>query len=196
MSSEKQWDEEEEGINYFEDAAPTSINEKSLGELATLVLRAKELEGELANLGNFMAEKEEELKRIKRSSIPFIMQSIGLADFSLSDGSKIEVQKKLTASIKADDKPEAFNWLEGHGYGGIIKTEVVAPMGKGSVEEAKKVAEQMRALGVDASVDRSVHHKTLESFVKERLADGESLPECFSVYEFKEAKISAPKKRK
>jgi hypothetical protein len=49
---------------------------------------------------------------------------------------------------------------------------------------------------VFASLDRSIHNATLTSFVKERLAAGETLPDAFSVFEFKEAKIKAPKAKK
>jgi hypothetical protein len=190
-------------IDFFEDAAteenaPPATLER-LTELArqTLILNA-----EIDELNIKLAEKQDKVKRNLRVIIPGIMDELGMAKFTLKDGYVIDVKNNVSASISEYNKPAAFAWLTEHGFDGIIKTNVAAQFGKGEVEEARKAVELLGEAGFSASMDQSVHPGTLKAFVKERLENaaeeiGNNIPvDVFGVFEFTEAKITAPKLKK
>jgi len=193
------WDESndysEDVAMYFEES-DTKVQDSVVGTLIELAEKHRRLSQELQEANIVVADLEGEIKNIARTQIPAIMDNLGMVDFSLSDGTKIAIQDKVTASIKVENRPRAYEWLEENGFGAIIKTKVMVKFGRGDIEEAKAAHQSLLDRGLDAEIDRDVHHQTLQSFVKERLVDGDSLPDCFGVYEFKEAKIAKPKGRK
>lgn len=184
-------------INYFEDIdAGIEVSENSIERLTALAKESTNLAKEVSDMEVELAEKQERLKSINRVSIPNMMDELGMKDFTLTDGSKIEVQPKVNASIAVANKPEAYKWLHENDYDGIIKTKVTASFGRGEADDAAKAIETLREAGYDAALDESIHPATLTSFVKERLEAGDVLPQAFSVFEFREAKIKLPKPKK
>lgn len=182
-------------LDYFDDVdvAPA---EDALTRIVRLVDRAEELAKQEADQAAALAETQEERNNILRNLVPNILDEVGLKEVALADGRKVTIEPKVKASISEANKPDAFGWLEEHEYDGIIKTKVVSDFERGELEEARKLVDKLRDEGVHCVLDRSVHNMTLVSFVKERLAEGTALPESIGVYEFKEAKVKAPKKKK
>jgi hypothetical protein len=128
--------------------------------------------------------------------MPNMMDELGMKEFKMIDGRTISIDPKVNASIKEENRPAAYKWLEEKDFDGIIKTKVIAEFGKGDIETARKALDTLHDAGYGATMDRSIHAMTLTSFVKERLGAGDELPPCFSVFEFKEAKIKKPKASK
>jgi len=186
------------GIDYWDGLEDLSegIALTTMERVAALVKSAETLSGEIDTLSVELAEKEEARKKIVRVQLPEIMSELGMAEVKMESGAVVSILDKVNASISEVNRPEAFKWLEEHEYDGIIKTKVLAEFGKGEMEDAKKAQKALQDAGFMGSLDRNVHPMTLTSFVKERLAAGESLPESFSVFEFKEAKIATPKAKK
>lgn len=186
-------------IDYFDDL-PQPTEEQmapTLERLTKLVAEARELEKEIGIDTVALAEKQGTLDKILQSFIPTIMEQLGLEEFKLTDGSKINVKPDIKCGITEERKPAAWEWLEATGNDGIIKTLVNASFGRGEIEQAKKAAEALHALGLQPTLDRSVHPSTLKSFVKEQLELGTNIPlETFGVYERKVAKITLPRSRK
>lgn len=185
-------------IDYFDDVNidPGAVSGTTIERLTLLQKTWIAKDAERAKLAVALAELEEELKGITRVQLPSIMEELGVAEFKMEDGSAISIIDKVNASIPEAQRPAAFQWLEDHNYDAIIKTKVLAEFGKGEMEDAKSAQRKLEEIGVFASLDRSVHNATLTSFVKERLQAGEKLPDSFSVFEFKEAKIKPAKVKK
>lgn len=185
-------------IDYFEDLAEMAeaVGGATIERLVGLIGRASELDADITKLSVELAEAQEARIAIVRVQLPEIMAELNMAEFKLDDGTAITIAPKVTASISEANRPAAFRWLEETDNDGIIKTKVVSTFGKGEAKEAKEAQELLAEKGIYAELDRSVHNATLTSFVKERLAAGDVLPPSFTVFEFKEAKIKAPAKRK
>ena len=71
---------------------------------------------------------EENLKQLKKQEdllsgeiIPTMMTEMNISTLKLADGSAIEVKPIYGASIPADKKEEAFNWLRKEGLCDLIK---------------------------------------------------------------------------
>lgn len=197
-------------IDYF-DIGEVKPEEKTIEGLSRLAKEASELAAEIADDQIEINKKQLRLDEINRKFIPEIMQSLGMASFKMQDGSEVVVENKLNASISAANKERAFKWLDDHGFGGIIKTKIESFFSREEREDVARAQELLTKAGFSAEVTASIHAGTLKSFVKERLAaaaerseldhDGfsdaetnDDIPQdLFGVYEFKEAKIKAPK---
>lgn len=203
-------------MGALDDVKPQVATLERLRELAD---DATLLDSEIAELTVKLTEKQEELVKITRKTIPDIMEELQMKSFKLQDGSELLVEDKVQASIPVANKAAAYKWLTDHGFDGIIKTNVSCQFSKGELEEAQKVVELLKKNDISATLDQSIHSSTLLSFIKERLAaaadevENPTVVECdgfeadtekavslpmdiFSVYEFKQAKIKAPKKKK
>lgn len=193
-------------IDYFDDVEPEQAAPATLERLTQMARQATELEKVIAADDVQLQEKRAELDKILGRLIPSIMEELGMMEFKLADGSLVSIKEDIRTSIKVDDRPAAYRWLETLGFDGIIKMKVQTDLKKGDQEIAGQIVKAIAALGREASVDRSIHPATLKSFVKERMAadsesadvpDDERLPlGLFGVFQFKEAKIKLPKAKK
>lgn len=183
-------------IDFFSDDVAFNADNApaTLERLTDLALKTTALNEEITALSVQLAEKSDSVKNILRNLIPTVMEELGMSEFKLVDGSKIEVKDHLQASLTEANKPAGFLWLEENEFDGIIKTKVHADFGKGEADDAKRARDALVAAGFSAELDRNVHPATLKAFVKERLEAGDSIPvDVFGVFQFKEAKITAPK---
>ena len=156
-------------INYFDDEAEKpEPPPQTLERLMTLAADAKALESEINADSVALAEKQDRLDKILKEHIPDIMDGLGLEDFKLKDGSKIVVKDDIKCGISEANKPAAHMWLRENEFDGIIKTQVIVAFGKGEAEEAERARTALIEAGfLEATVNDSVHHSTLKSFVKE-----------------------------
>jgi hypothetical protein len=168
--------------------------------LETLVQLAKDLQAkdaEVVKANEALALVKGEADTLRNRTIPNLMERLKMESFKLQDGSEIGVKKDIKTSLTVDKKPAALAWIRKRGDGGIIKTELTLAFG---ADEEKKVEEArtlLREKGFTPDVGENVHPSTLKSYVKERMEAGDNIPlSTFSVFEFKEAKITLPKAKK
>lgn len=115
----------------------------------------------------------------------------------LSDGRTLEVKEEIRSSIAGEKKVPAINWLDLNDFGHIVKREVKASFGKDATEVVKAFIEHCKKFehpdlpaGVVIKTDYSVHHATLNSWVKEQLAEGVELPkDTFGIFRQRTAKV-------
>jgi hypothetical protein len=96
----------------------------------------------LKDLEDSIVAKEEELKQLKQQAdaisgevIPTMMQELNISTLKLADGSAVEVKPVYGASISAERKEEAFEWLRSNGLGDLIKNEVTVSFGRNEEHE-------------------------------------------------------------
>lgn len=136
-------------------------------------------------------EAKERARVLREETIPSAMQELGLERLTLDTGQTVTVKQDVYASIPNDNKPAAYSWLEDHGYGGLVKTEVSVQYGKGELEDAKLMASWLVDKGVNPSLTQNVHAQTLKAFLREQLAGGYDVPlELFGARPVWTAKIT------
>lgn len=174
-------------------------------EPAASDLRRATIMGELlVHQAQLVAVLEEDLKNAKanllktaREDLPELMKELGLIQFKLKTGEQIEVKEDLSCGITESRKQEAMRWLNGHGFGGLIKTLVSVEFGRGEIDTAEELALRLQAEGLPAIADEDVHPSTLKSFIKGELEAGRTVPyDLFGVFPYSFAKATAPSKRK
>lgn len=164
---------------------------KTVAKLAEKQLR---IANRILKVNDELKELAKEYKQVAEVDLPELMDEIGLAEFKLKAGGKVTIKKETYVNISKAQKPFAYSWLEKKGFGHIIKQEAVINFGKGeekSVKALENLLQQRKLLrDLPYSVNASIHHKTLQAFVKEQQAKGVQFPEKgFNIYDAKKAVI-------
>jgi len=96
----------------------------------------------------------------------------------------------VSASIPANRKQEAYDWLRDHGLDDIIKNDVVLSFGRGEDDTANKVMLDLENKGFHPESKTHIHAMTLKAFVKERVENGQPIDlDLFGAFVAKTADI-------
>ena len=106
------------------------------------------------------------------TGITDLLQSKGVSELKLTDGSKVTTKEQLYCSIKEENKEAAHNWVRDQGDGDIIKNIVSVDFKKGE----DKVAQEFKQLAEDSGLvpneTSSIHPSTLRSYLNAKSRDG------------------------
>ena len=164
---------------------------KTVAELARII-KTKEME--VADLERQFKESKKELLRLTDEELPASMAEMGLASFTLDDGSTIDVKPTYGASILVANREKAYDWLRDHGYDDIIKNNVAVSFGRGEDDMAGAFKSLAEKEGYSAQQDTSIHSQTLRAFVRERIEAGDEFPmDLFGAYVGQRAVIKGAK---
>jgi len=115
--------------------------------------------------------------------------------FNLGDGRELQVKEEIRSSIAGDKRIPAINWLDEHDYGHIVKREVIIEFGKGETERTEAFLKALKSIEKElgtlvVKTNFTVHHATLNSWVKEQLSEGVNLPvDIFGIFRQRTAKV-------
>lgn len=161
---------------YLQFAAPVA----STGDLAQLTSLAEaqaKAEAEVKRIEAELATAREHLNDISERQVPNLMDEIGMTEFKTSTGLMISVKETLRASIPKAKEPEAFAWLRAHGHGALIKRSVIVQFSVGEDETATQLVQEIAGKGLEADDKSSVNSQTLAAFVREKMREGEEIPQ-------------------
>ena len=165
---------------------------KTVSELARAIA-AKE--AQVADLDRQLKDAKKELLKLTDEDLPASMAEMGLASFTLDDGSQIDLKPTYGASILVDNRPKAYEWLRDHGYDDIIKNNVSVSFGRGEDDLANAFKAVAEKEGYVPQQETSIHAGTLKAFVRERIEAGDEFPmELFGAYVGQRAFIKKGKK--
>lgn len=168
--------------------------EELLGRIGKLAEYYSELESAIKEAEAQVKELKERARVVAERDLPEAMAEVGMASFTLSDGSQISVKPFYSASINDGNREACFEWLENHGFADIIKNEFTIKLGKGDSTEAERIGELFANNDIDYSQKMAVAPQTLTAFVKEQVENGAEFPlELFNVYIGQIAKIKRSK---
>lgn len=156
-------------------------------QLAELLLKLRQ---NVERLETELETAKTDMRRVEQEDLPDLMQELGLETFKLTTGETIEVKPEVDCGISEERRARAHTWLTENGFGGLIKTEVVAKFGRDERDAAVACAQQ-----IGGEMVERVHPSTLKSFVKEQMAAGKPVPfDLFGVHPYNKVKITAAKK--
>lgn len=148
----------------------------SLAELTKLGHMLVERDREVEMLEQRLKESKESARQLREEAIPAALTELGVTEIRLLSGEKVSMQQDVYASIPTEKKIEAFDWLEEHNFGGLIKTEVSVAFGKGEIDSAVELQRRLREQGLAPEFSRAVHAQTLKAWLRERLSKAEAVP--------------------
>lgn len=172
---------------FRDDSVPTNLM-NVLVQLSDELLKAEKIK----------EEKTEELRlasemvtNIKERRIPDAAEGVQ-GKINLPDGRTLEITEKVRASIAGDKRIPAIKWLDDNDYGSIVKRELVFQFNREDEDKFKRFVDHVKSSGIPVTMREnfSVHHSTLEAFVRERLKEGDDIDRSIlGVYIQKDAKV-------
>lgn len=185
------------------DVGPSDQQLKSVSKLAE---RQVELDRQVRELEEQLAERKKELNQVKQADLPEAMAEAGLSSFTTNSGRKIEIKEKVEAGIPsrtaiekakgerkrelAERKRAALDWLRANGRDSIIKNQLTVDVGKGQDNAVSRVEELLQEIGMQYQRDEAVHPQTLQKLIRELREEGEDVPEeTFGVRDVRYAEI-------
>jgi hypothetical protein len=181
-------------INYEEDQRKSldSINESN--KLSDQVVKLTNLEDELANKETELKELKRKVELVSGEVIPTMMQEMNISTLKLADGTSVEVKPVYGASILVAKREEAFKWLRDNGLGDLIKNEVTVAFGRNEDIKASDYANLAKGQGYEPVQKLKVEPMTLKALVRERLEAGQEMPsDLFNLFTGNRTKITRNK---
>ena len=129
------------------DDAPDQVDVIDPTELSEVIEQYKSVAAQILAAESKLKELKAQEKYISNFSIPEIMNKMNLSTVKLKDGSELSVKKVYSATMKADKKPQAIQWLRDNGLGDIVKNEITVNFGQGEENKAMAYATLARGQG-------------------------------------------------
>ena len=158
-------------------------NTTNIKTLSDEVLKLRAMEDQLKIMEDALKNKKKEIDRISGEVIPTMLSEMGLSQLKLADGSAVDVKPFYSASISAQNKDKAYQWLRNNGLGDIIKNEISVSFGRNEDNKAANYAELAKSNGFQPTQKLKVEPMTLKALVRERIEAGKEMPtEIFGVF--------------
>lgn len=159
----------------------------TIDELSALATRARDVAAQLRDAEARVADLREQVRHLERDELPERMISAGVTTVAIPASGNMPAmtlelrpfyKANIAASWSEERRQAAFAWLDGHGAGDLIKTEITVTFPREERERAAAFAADVRDLCPMAAVEISeaVHHSTLTAWLKECVQAGTELP--------------------
>ena len=176
------------------DDAPDQVDVIDPTELSEVIEQYKSVGAQILAVEGKLKELKEQEKYISNFSIPEIMNKMNLSTVKLKDGSELSVKKVYSATMKADKKPQAIQWLRDNGLGDIVKNEITVNFGQGEENKAMAYANLARGQGYEPAQKEAVHAMTLKVTMEDWKNKGNEVPEdLFWTFDGNQTKIKNKK---
>ena len=159
------------------DDAPDQVDVIDPTELSEVIEQYKSVAAQILAAESKLKELKAQEKYISNFSIPEIMNKMNLSTVKLKDGSELSVKKVYSATMKADKKPQAIQWLRDNGLGDIVKNEITVNFGQGEENKAMAYATLARGQGYEPAQKEAVHAMTLKVTMEDWKNKGNEVPE-------------------
>ena len=178
-------------INFEADQTESITQTNDAASLADQVVKLRDIEDKIKVAEDNLKKLKQQADMISGDVIPTMMTEMNISTLKLADGSAVEVKPVYGASISADKKEEAFNWLRENGLGDLIKNEVTVSFGRNEDNKAMAYATLAQGQGFQPVQKLKVEPMTLKALVRERIESGQDMPtELFNVFAGNKTKIT------
>ena len=180
-----------QNINFEQDQTESLTQINDAKALSDQVVKLRLLEDKILQAEENLKKLKEEADVLSGEVIPTMMTEMNISTLKLADGTAVEVKPIYGASISAERKEEAFNWLRKNGLGDLIKNEVTVSFGRNEDNKAIAYANLAAENGYQPSQKLKVEPMTLKALVRERIEAGKDMPsDLFNVFAGNRTKIT------
>ena len=174
--------------------APDQTDVLDPEKLSTEVEKLKSIQSEIKSLEDRAKDLKNDEKHFSCIVIPKLMEDMNLKSLKLRDGSELTIKDIYGATIKADKKAEAHQWLRDQGLGDIVKNNIIVSFGQGEDNKAMAYATLARSEGYEPIQEEKVHPQTLKVVMKEWKDKGREVPsELFWTFDGNQTSIKNKK---
>lgn len=161
-------------------------------KIAEAVKALKEIEKQIQTAEETLFTYKTARRCISEVTLPELLTEAGVTKVTLHDGTTVAVTQFCSARITEDKRAEALEYLESLGCGALIKKDLHISLPRDTDDTVIDTFLEMgEASEARVTLKEGVHPKTLEAFIKERLAKGEETNlDLFDAYVGQTAKIT------
>ena len=185
-----------------------------LSAIAALVNLLEEEKEKLTTQEEKVKRTKEDIRRIEAKELPELMESIGVAEFTTTEGGKVTIKAIIRASLPTlraiaqqkdrnkqaemrDRYQRGVAYLMENQAGTLVRNTLVADLGKDSDDLSATAVEILAGVGINAQAEQGVNANSLTAWVKERLEQGLEVDhDLFTVYSGQQAQLKVDKKKK
>lgn len=177
----------EEMLNAADELSDVDVD--STKALSNLVRQLEQCVSDIDEAEMHLKKLKQEKHRLSTEAIPSLMDEMDVSRLDVGDVT-VALKPFVSASIPADRKEEAYQWLRDHGLDDIIKNDLVLSFGRGEDEAANHVMLDLEKKGFHPESKTHIHAMTLKAFVRERVENGQPIDlDLFGAYVAKTADI-------
>lgn len=176
----------------YEDEKPV-IGHNLQTVLTELADKQQAAEALIESLEKQLEEAKATLRSVSEKEIPELLAEMK-GSFTLPDGRRIAVDEKIHAGLSKEREFAGHLWLENNGYPNLAKREFIISFDAEDAEWAKQFEQELknRPKPLNSKTKRSIHHQTLQAWVREKLREGVDIPkDIFGVHVKRTTKISS-----
>jgi hypothetical protein len=183
-------DDEYDELAADAEAAPRGVGDNALRMVSQLGWELVAAQESLDRAAEELVRWKEQVRRLQEQMLPEAMHEVGLADFTLADGTGIELRPVIECHLAKERRERGCRWLEEHGHGGVVRGEVIVTVPKGGRYGVADVERVLAQAGFESRAEVTVHPQTLKKLYRELSERGEELPDdIFSTYKATKAMI-------
>lgn len=176
----------------FEEAAQAiaEVTDEDIQSVSNIAQEMVSVHKEIEELTAALKEKSEVYRKISEEVLPEAMIELGLTQLRMVDGSMIEVNEEVYASISKDKRSNAHAWLREHGHASLIKHDYKISFGRDEDHLASLFKELLDKNEYKYQDSETVHWQTLRAFCREQINKGTDIPtDLFGVHLVNKATI-------
>jgi hypothetical protein len=164
--------------------ATTPRDHNARGALRGAVLKKLEMDAEIAGLDSRRAQLVDERNRLIHNHLPEMMDAAGVdregyPDLGVDLISRPYFKANISAEWSEEKRQAAFDALQREGHGDIVKVELSVQFGRGDIERARALRDDLIDRGHQPRMQMRVDWNTLTALAKELHRRGQALPpEC------------------
>jgi hypothetical protein len=156
-----------------------------LETIKRLATAARVTEAKLREARQVVKDLEKKLDKILSRDLPEIMDQAGVPVLTVAamgnmSGYTVQVKTMYSANIAAgwdqERRRAAFDWLETHGHGSLIKTDVITTFSREDREQVSGFVKVLDQEGLTFNVKETVPFQTLTAWLKEMVQSGNTPP--------------------
>lgn len=172
----------------IEQAVPSDV---ALKQIALLAKQQLDLQEEEEHIERALADVKKRLTKISDEALPNAMSEAHLSSLTLDDGRTVSIKDEVSLNIpKEEAAAELYDWLEEHGFGSLIKNNVVVALGRTDEKTLTKLTTALDKMKLEYTTAKSIHVGTAKAFIKEQLEKKKDVPlELFGAYCYQHARI-------
>lgn len=189
----------EEALDQYLDGLEPSgmtVNE----EVSIHLKQLSDLTGQLEYILERKKALESQLQRLKELSIPQVLQKHGMRSLQMLDGTKVQVEEELTATLIKDSERRkiGLEWLQNNGGEDLIKDCITI------LDPTDVLKEYLSSHGVLYDMSKDVNANSLKAWLREKLGlkegivatiEANQVPAELGLYIRDVAKVTVPKRR-
>lgn len=182
------------------------LPEELLKRIVSLVKRQLDLQAALAKAEDLVKQVKSSLEQVRDRDLPDCLEEGGVNKLVLANGSTIEIETAIRASLGKSKKPEqaqkAIAWLVANGHAHLVSHTFAIPLTAGQDEFATALKERLAELSetmnaendawsIDVEDKTDVNAQRLSAWVRKELEAGNDVPEnLFNVFRQRSAKVT------